>query len=77
MGQSASTAETNNQTTVSTTSVADSYNQSFSEVHNLSDVGNTALNIGSDAINGKDNTLLIFGMLAAIGLFLFIIKKKA
>ena len=72
---SPSSASTSNQTTVSTTSVADSYNQAFSRVENLSNVGNVS--ILTDQTGGTSLPLPILIILILGGLaVLFIFKRK-
>lgn len=69
MGGGSSTSTTSNTSLVSTNTVTDSYNESFSRIENLSDVGNVAINMGG--IPGQDSgvsvsplVLLIIGAVA-------------
>lgn len=73
-GAGSANAATTNQTSVSTTTVTDSYNQAYSNVENLSDVGNVTLNIGKDVAGGLNPTLLI--VFVGIGLAIFLYLKK-
>lgn len=69
-----SAASTTNQTSVSTNTYTDSFNQGFSRVENLSDVGN--INI-SGAGQSRTNPIILL-ILLGLGLMAFAyVKKKA
>ena len=71
MGQSHSVSSA--QTSVSTTTVTDSFNQAFSRVENLSDVGNVSINVPSGSSSLTPVFLIIAALVAGL---IFIMKKK-
>jgi hypothetical protein len=68
-------AYSSNQTTVSTQTATDSYNQSAVRTENLSDVGNVNVSLGDKS--ASLGSLFPFAVLAAGGLFVwFYLKRK-
>ena len=70
-GAGSANAATTNQTSVSTNTITDSYNQAFTRVENLSDVGNVT--ISQPAAQSPITFLLGIG--GFMLLFLFMRKK--
>jgi hypothetical protein len=72
MGQSASSSSTSQQTSVSTNTITDSYNQAFTRTENLSDVGNISIKTGDDGGGG----MLPIILLGLVGVLVLVFKKK-
>ena len=64
-----------NQTSVSTNTAIDAYNQSSSRIENLSDVGNIQLQVGDSKSSGGFNPIIAV-VVGGVVLLYFYMKKK-
>lgn len=67
-------AYSSNQTSTTTNTITDAFNQSASEVRNLSDVGNVNVNFGEE--KGDMSPIIIIGIIIAVGLFALKMFKR-
>jgi len=68
-------AVTTNQSSVSTQTVTDSYNQTFSSANNFANSGNVSVNLPAGFSAGSSPLMIIAG-LALVGVLVWLIKKK-
>jgi len=71
-GGGSANASTTNQTSVSTNTITDSYNQAFTRVENLSDVGNVNISTPQD----KSSPITVILIIGAAIVFFIMLKRK-